>query len=161
MFTEDKITEIFFMADEFYKVFCRLLDKYSLNATESTGKRRYHRAGRLSVPEIMTIMILFHNSGYRCLKHFYLNEVCVNLRHLFPQVVSYNRFVELEKEAAIPLTIFIKKVSEFGISRLKEHKLFIILNIVSFQSLRFVVKEAICSQCCDHIHDEVVDRPVP
>ena len=28
MFTEDKVTEIFFMADEFHKVFCRLLDKY-------------------------------------------------------------------------------------------------------------------------------------
>ena len=55
-------------------------------------------------------MILFHNSGYRCLKHFYLNEVCINLRHLFPQVVSYNRFVELEKEAVMPLPIFIKKV---------------------------------------------------
>ena len=75
-----------------------------------TGKRLYHRAGKLSVPEIMTIMILFHNSGYRCLKHFYLNEICVNLRHLFPQVISYNRFVELEKEAVMPLTIFIKKV---------------------------------------------------
>ena len=87
-----------------------MLDKYSLNAPKMTGKRPYHRAGKLSVPEIMTIMILFHNSGYRCLKHFYLNEVCVNLRHLFPQVVSYNRFVELEKEAVIPLTIFIKKV---------------------------------------------------
>ena len=110
MFTEDKVTEIFFMADEFHKVFCRMLDKYSLNAPKIAGKRSYHRAGKLSVPEIMTIMILFHNSGYRCLKHFYLNEVCVNLRHLFPQVVSYNRFVELEKEAVIPLTIFIKKV---------------------------------------------------
>ena len=31
MFTEDKVTEIFFMADEFHKVFCRMLDKYSLN----------------------------------------------------------------------------------------------------------------------------------
>ena len=108
--TEDKVTVIFFMADEFHKVFCRMLDKYSLNAPKMTGKRPYHRAGKLSVPEIMTIMILFHNSGYRYLKHFYQNEVCVNLRHLFPQVVSYNRFVELEKEAVIPLTIFIKKV---------------------------------------------------
>ena len=55
----------------------------------------------------------------------------------------------------------LEEIPEFGIGRLKEHKLFSILNIVSFQSLRFVVKEAICSQCCDHIHDEVVDRPVP
>ena len=31
MFTEDKVTENFFMADEFHKVFWRLLDKYSLN----------------------------------------------------------------------------------------------------------------------------------
>ena len=34
MFTEDKVTEIFFMADEFHKVFCRMLDKYSLNAPQ-------------------------------------------------------------------------------------------------------------------------------
>ena len=30
--------------------------------------------------------------------------------HLFPKVVSYNRFVEQEKEVAIPLVLFIKKV---------------------------------------------------
>ena len=32
------------------------------------------------------------------------------MRHLFPLVVSYNRFVELEKEVAVPLALFIKKV---------------------------------------------------
>ena len=36
--TEDKVTEIFFMADEFHKVFCRMLDKYSLNAPENDRK---------------------------------------------------------------------------------------------------------------------------
>ena len=110
MFTEDKGTEIFFMADEFHKVFCRMLDKYSLNAPKIAGKSSYHRAGKLSVPEIMTIMILFHNSGYRCLKHFYLNEVCVNLRHhilvveytvkqviargIVPQALEYSIYVQ-------------------------------------------------------------------
>ena len=34
----------------------------------------------------------------------------MHLRHLFPKVVSYNRFVELQKTIAIPLAIFIKKV---------------------------------------------------
>ena len=83
----------------------------------------------------MVIMILFHDSGYRCLKHFYIEKVCRHMRHLFPKVVSYNRwgsesrsqtcldyaesrqrktivnrFVELEKEVAIPLALFIKKV---------------------------------------------------
>lgn len=32
------------------------------------------------------------------------------MRHLFPEVVSYNCFVELEREIAIPLILFIKKV---------------------------------------------------
>ena len=32
------------------------------------------------------------------------------MHHFFPKVVSYNRFVELKKEVAIPLAMFIKKV---------------------------------------------------
>ena len=37
-------------------------------------------------------------------------RLCKHMRHLFPDVVSYNRFVELERGVAIPLIIFIKKV---------------------------------------------------
>ena len=55
-------------------------------------------------------MILFHSGGYRCFKHFYLEYVCKHLVHLFPRKVSYNRFVELEKEVLFPLAIFIKTV---------------------------------------------------
>ncbi|MCQ2113700.1 MAG: IS982 family transposase [Bacteroidaceae bacterium] len=43
------------------------------------------------------------------MKHFYKEYVCKYLRHLFPRVVSYNRFVELEQRVAVPLAIFIKK----------------------------------------------------
>ena len=64
---------------------------------KSDKKRQYHREGRISKAEVMMIMILFHSSGYRCLKHFYLDRVCKHMRHLFPDVVSYNRFVELRK----------------------------------------------------------------
>lgn len=32
------------------------------------------------------------------------------MRHLFPKAVSYNRFVELEMDVAMPLALFIKKV---------------------------------------------------
>lgn len=64
----------------------------------------------MSKAEIMVIMILFHNSGYRCLKHFYLEKICCHLRHLFPEIVSYNRFVEFQREVALPPALFIKKV---------------------------------------------------
>lgn len=106
MFTEDKVTEIFCIADDFCKFFDRMMKK---NTLPDTSRRAYHRDGKMSRAEVMVIIILFHNSGYRCLKHFYLQYVCVHLRHQFPQVVSYNRFVELQKEVAILLALFIKK----------------------------------------------------
>ena len=107
MLTEDKVTELFFIADEFCKFFDWMMARYTL---KNAGKRPYHRETTLSKAEIMLIIILFHDSGYRCFKHFYLDYVCKHLRHLFPKVVSYNRFVELEREVAIPLALFIKRV---------------------------------------------------
>lgn len=105
--TESKVIELFCMADEFCKFFDAMMTKYTLKPAK---KRKYHRDSTMSKAEIMLILILFHDSGYRCLKHFYLEKVCKHMRHLFPKVVSYNRFVELEKEIAIPLALFIKKV---------------------------------------------------
>lgn len=45
-------------------------------------KRKYHRDSRMSKVEIKLIMILFHDSGYRCLKHFYLENDCKQVSSL-------------------------------------------------------------------------------
>ena len=90
MITEDKVTEIFCMADDFCKFFDAMTVKYTL---KPTGKRKYHRNSTMSKAEVMLIIILFHDSGYRCFKHFCPEKVCKQLRHLFPKVVSYNRIV--------------------------------------------------------------------
>ena len=65
MITEDKVTEIFCMADDFCKFFDAMTAKYTL---KPTGKRKYHRNSTMSKAEVMLIMILFHTSGYRCFK---------------------------------------------------------------------------------------------
>ena len=103
MFTEAKITEIFCLADDFCKVFNRELQTRQLQ----DGKPHRNKPGRLSDSEVMTILIIFHSNGFRCLKHFYKEYVCVHLRHLFPDVVSYNRFVELQKSILLHLAVFI------------------------------------------------------
>ena len=54
-------------------------------------------------------MIMFHSSNHKCLKHFYLNEICQRYRHLFPETVSYNRFTELEQSVVVQFVIFVKK----------------------------------------------------
>ncbi|MDD7303215.1 MAG: IS982 family transposase, partial [Prevotellaceae bacterium] len=92
MITEDKvfrklkgIFEIFCIADDFCKFFDAMMAKYTVRLVH---KRKYHRSSTMSKAEVMLIMILFHDSGYRCLKNFYLEKVCIHLRNLFPEVVS-------------------------------------------------------------------------
>ena len=99
MITGSKVIELFCMEDDFCKFFDAMMTKYTL---KPATKRKYHRVSTLSKAEIMLIMILFQDSGYRCLKHFYREKICKHMRRLFPKVVSYNRFTELEKEVAVP-----------------------------------------------------------
>ena len=63
MITYGGVTEIFYMADDFCKFFDVMTAKYTL---KPTGKRKYHRNSTMSKAEVMLIMILFHDSGYRC-----------------------------------------------------------------------------------------------
>ena len=57
--------------------------------------------------EVMTILIAFHQSGYRTFKHFYQRHVCVYGCAEFPKLVSYSRFVGLKKEVLMLLTLYL------------------------------------------------------
>jgi hypothetical protein len=65
--------------------------------------RQRHRASTLCLSEVMTIIVLFHCSGYRNFKTFYTQHVLKYLGGAFPRLVSYNRFVELMPSALVPL----------------------------------------------------------
>jgi hypothetical protein len=51
----------------------------------------------------MTIVIHFHQSGYRDFKDYYTNHVQVQLRGEFPRLVSYSRFVTLMQRVVLLL----------------------------------------------------------
>ena len=72
------------------------------------GHRQRWREQRLCLSEVMTIVVSFHQSGYRTFKDYYLRYVALHLRWAFPQVVSYNRFVELMPEALVPLCAYLQ-----------------------------------------------------
>ena len=55
----------------------------------------------------MTILIMYHQSGYKNLKSFYLREIALHRRKEFPHLVSYNRFVELQKRCVLPLFFYL------------------------------------------------------
>lgn len=92
----DKITDIFCKADDFCRIYDRFIKVNGLAPKRDRSKRRYHRDGGLSDAEVMTIMILFHLSGYRCLKHFYVDEVRRNMAGLFPGV-CWNQRIHLHR----------------------------------------------------------------
>ncbi len=104
MISKDKIAEIFCSIDDFCLVFDPALQKRQL----STGKKNRNRKFTMSTSEIVTITVLFHVSGIKTFKHFYLGYVQKYLQKEFPNTVSYNRFVELMQSNILPLTLYMK-----------------------------------------------------
>jgi hypothetical protein len=56
----------------------------------------------MTIPEMMTIVVLFHQSDYRTFKYFYM-YVQQNLYREFPKLLSYERFLVQMKNLFIPL----------------------------------------------------------
>ena len=77
----------------------------------------------------MTILILFHSSSFRNLKHFYIFIfVRAHMQKDFPHTASYNRFVELQRKVWDKCTgisfIDSTPIRSCHIKREKQHKTF-------------------------------------
>lgn len=84
---EQKLIEIFICADDFEKAWNHLF------LPARSGQRR--RTPGLALSEMMTILIFYHHSGYKCFEYYYERCVLKDLRDHFPQAPSYSRFVQL------------------------------------------------------------------
>ncbi len=97
------IIALFCDVDDFCLVFEPEYNKRQLE----DGTRKRIRRSKLCLSEVMTIIIWFHMSGYRTFKDYYMKHVCKHLRSEFPDLVSYNRFVELTSDALFPLCCYL------------------------------------------------------
>jgi hypothetical protein len=102
--TELQLTSIFCLIDDFCKQFFYEFQKHLIG---SKKKIRKPRNDCLSEAEIITILVWFNLSGYKCFKHFYLSFFN-NLQLYFPKSPSYERFVILQKKAFIAMNIFMQ-----------------------------------------------------
>ena len=101
----DKVAEIFVKVDDFCNHFENEFKKHSL--PPSSGIKKRNRKTALTDSEVITILIAFHGGQFRNFKHFYCHYVCHHLRDCFPDVVSYNRFIELSHRCAVPFMLFL------------------------------------------------------
>lgn len=85
-FNENKLIEIFIFVDDF----CKNLEHWvDANKMEDF----YKPQGQLSISEILTILIYYHHSGYKCFQYYYNRMVLTDLLDYFPGAVSYKRFL--------------------------------------------------------------------
>ena len=103
------------------KLYCEI-DDY-VKAEESQGKKKLgltkhrNRRGKLSASEIMTIIVMFQMSGFRTFKKYY-EHLEKHYRKAFPDLISYNRFLELQPRVLVLLCGFLgtKKGKSTGIA---------------------------------------------
>ena len=105
---------LFCAVDDFCKVFIPLWNMTLIQH----GIIKRVREPQLSISEMMTIIIHFHQSHYRDFKTYYIEYVCEHLGDEFPNLVSYNRFIELMPRTLLPLCCYLnsRKGESSGIS---------------------------------------------
>jgi len=101
----ESLLEMFVHVDDFCQAFLPKLEQYLL----SSGAVKRHRERSLSISEVMTILIHFHQSHYRNFKAYYCEHVQAHLCSEFPDLVSYTRFVDFIPSALLPLCAYFRQ----------------------------------------------------
>jgi hypothetical protein len=109
-----ELEKLFCEIDDFCQEFMTIFETRLI----SHKIKKRNKRTKLSVSEVMTIIIYFHHSNYRCFKHYYQQKIEKHHRCDFPELVSYQRFIELMPTTLIPLIFYLntRKGCNTGIS---------------------------------------------
>ena len=99
------IITLFSQMDDFFLAYEKWQGTHCL--PEKTPLETRGRPRQLHPSEVMTILVAFHQSGYRTFKRFYVKHVRVYWVNAFPHLVSYSRFVQLKEEVLTLLTLYL------------------------------------------------------
>lgn len=97
---------LFWFVDDF----CKGFEAWYKKQLISDRLIKRHRDGHLTLSEVLTILIAYHQSGMACFKYFYLDLYRYH-RHLFPRLVHYARFIKLIKQAFPALVCLLKSLA--------------------------------------------------
>ena len=94
------------------------------------GQVHRHRPSTMAPSEIMTLLMVFHQSCYRTFKDFYMRSVQVHLPREFLTLLSYPRFVSWIPAMLGPLCSYLQSVQGHatGLSFIDSTKLIVCQN---------------------------------
>nr|WP_230679900.1 IS982 family transposase [Pontibacter sp. 172403-2] len=93
-----KVVEVFCFLDDF----CKEVAAYFATHPLPAALHPRSCAGRkpsLSESEVLTILVLYHLSGFKCFEYFYQRLILRELHSYFPGAVSYTQFLSLARQA--------------------------------------------------------------
>lgn len=91
------LTELYVEIDDFCRKFVETFNENLIGK----GKPITIDTRGLSLSEILTILIYYHFSKFDCIKHYYLIKSIGRFKEYFPNMPSYNRFIERIPEVAV------------------------------------------------------------
>ena len=95
-----KVVEVFCFIDDF----CQQVAAYFSSHPLPAGLEQRHPAGRkaaLCESEVLTILVLYHLSGFKCFEYFFERLVLGELKSYFPKAVSYTHFLSPARQACL------------------------------------------------------------
>ena len=110
MINEDLLITTFCMIDDFCKSFESDWNKILIEHSDPQKLKKVTRFPKISMSEILTIVIHFHQSGYRTFKQYFNLYVCTFLRKYFLNLVSYSRILQLISNVLFPLFCFLQAI---------------------------------------------------
>lgn len=94
----DKLVEIFYFCDEFDKVFQPYCQQKFIGKTHQ---------GKMNKAEMMSIVIYYHISGFKCFKYYYNFVIRRYWVAYFPDSYEYSRFIQRMPSIQLELFAFL------------------------------------------------------
>lgn len=96
------ITSVYYFIDDF----CKIYEEWEHSRLLPSQRIRF-RSGEMALSEMLTIVVSYHFSGYKCFKYFYHYEIMQRHRQAFPKLLSYNRFIQKMPSLFLPLHLLL------------------------------------------------------
>ena len=100
------ITSIYYFIDNF----CKIYEEWEHSRLLPTERKRF-RSGEMQLSEMLTIVVSYHFSGYKCFKYFYQYEIAQRHRQAFPKLLSYSRFIQKMPSLFLPLHLLLQMLT--------------------------------------------------
>lgn len=104
----EHLEELYCHIDDFCQIYLAHQKAKQLTYKSKNSKKMRNKPCCISLAEIITLLVLFHQLRYREFKSFYFNYACRWLKREFPKLPSYQHMIGLIRQAILPMSCYLQ-----------------------------------------------------